>query len=171
MNSKIHLHTKINYFLIIKKISLSRYNKKTYRIDGIDWTLSPDSKFECGGNSKPYHTYYQVPPFIWIFYYGYRTNAVHSVLFQHGHYPGQVRKMENYKKKLTDLRRPFFMNSDMSFQSSFTDSNKVADIACIFTVAIILTLVLKQIKVKLWSLFFFVDFFYFLLKFANTNRV
>ena len=37
-----------------------RYNKKTYRIDGIDWTLNPESRFDCGGTSKSYLSYYQV---------------------------------------------------------------------------------------------------------------
>ena len=40
-----------------------RYNKKTYRIDGIDWTLNPDSIFDCGGSNKPYYSYYQVTTF------------------------------------------------------------------------------------------------------------
>ena len=40
---------------------MTRYNNKNYRIDGIDWTLSPAAEFEKSDGSKiSYKDYYKV---------------------------------------------------------------------------------------------------------------
>jgi len=44
---------------LIGSIVMTRYNKKTYRIDAIDWSLTPSCKFDCGGTQKSYQEYYQ----------------------------------------------------------------------------------------------------------------
>jgi len=44
---------------LIGSVVMTRYNKKTYRIDAIDWSLNPSCKFDCGGTQKSYQDYYQ----------------------------------------------------------------------------------------------------------------
>jgi len=43
---------------LLGSIVMTRYNKKTYRIDGIDWTLNPSSTFEKGDTKTSYFEYY-----------------------------------------------------------------------------------------------------------------
>jgi len=44
---------------LLGSIVMTRYNKKTYRIDGLDWTLSPGSTFDQNGTQKSYQDYYK----------------------------------------------------------------------------------------------------------------
>jgi len=44
---------------LLGSIVMTRYNKKTYRIDGLDWTLSPRSTFDKNGTQQSYYDYYR----------------------------------------------------------------------------------------------------------------
>ena len=41
------------------QIVLTRYNNRTYRVDGVDWEKTPMSSFECKGKSCTFVQYYK----------------------------------------------------------------------------------------------------------------
>lgn len=53
--------------MFLGKIVMTDYNKRTYRVDDVDWSASPNSTFQMRGDNVSYMEYYQKVWFLFLF--------------------------------------------------------------------------------------------------------
>ena len=93
---------------LLGSIVMTRYNKKTYRIDGIDWTLNPESRFDCGGMSKSYLSYYQ---------------ERYNCLIRDGAQPLLVSRPKDRERR-GGKTGPLFLIPELCFMTGLTDEQR-----------------------------------------------